>query len=106
MLILTFDILALTSKSEGFPNVIGEAMSCEIPCVTTDVGDCKIILGKTGLIVKQNVDSVVAGWEKFFNCSTQELSNIKSKARSRIIKHYKIEKIINKYQEVYQSLNK
>lgn len=104
--ILTFDILALTSKSEGFPNVIGEAMSCEIPCVTTDVGDCKIILGKTGLIVKQNVDSVVAGWEKFFNCSTQELSNIKSKARSRIIKHYKIEKIINKYQEVYQSLNK
>lgn len=33
------DVLLLTSFSEGSPNVIKEAMACNLPIVTTDVGD-------------------------------------------------------------------
>ena len=39
------DVLVSTSKSEGFPNVVLEAIACDTPVVATDVGDTKQIMG-------------------------------------------------------------
>jgi len=41
------DVVLLTSRWEGSPNVIKEAMACNIPIVSTDVGDVKEVIGKT-----------------------------------------------------------
>jgi glycosyltransferase involved in cell wall biosynthesis len=41
------DLVLLTSLWEGSPNVIKEAMACNCPIVTTDVGDVKWVLGDT-----------------------------------------------------------
>lgn len=41
------DLLLLTSKSEGSPNVIKEAMACNCPIVSTDVGDVRDVISKT-----------------------------------------------------------
>lgn len=41
------DVCLMTSFHEGSPNVIKEAMACNCPIVSTDVGDVGWLLGKT-----------------------------------------------------------
>lgn len=45
------DVAVLSSYSEGLPNAIGEAMACGVPCVVTDVGDARRLVGETGVVV-------------------------------------------------------
>jgi glycosyltransferase involved in cell wall biosynthesis len=45
------DIAVSASVGEGFSNSIGEAMSCALPCVVTDVGDSAHILANSGCVV-------------------------------------------------------
>lgn len=45
------DIAVSTSVGEGFSNSIGEAMSCGLPCIVTNVGDSAVLVADTGRIV-------------------------------------------------------
>ncbi len=41
------DCIVLTSFSEGSPQIIKEAMACNVPIVTTDVGDVRMLINDT-----------------------------------------------------------
>jgi glycosyltransferase involved in cell wall biosynthesis len=47
LLLNACDAMLLTSFSEGSPQIIKEAMACNCPIVSTDVGDVKWVIGDT-----------------------------------------------------------
>lgn len=98
------DVFCLHSKTEGFPNVLGEAMAMGLPCVTTDVGDAKLLLGSTGVVVSVSALSVCQAVSHLLNLDKQDLIDMGACARQRLEDNYSLSKIILQYNDVYKSL--
>lgn len=95
------NVLILTSKSEGFPNVIGEAMSIGVPVVTTDAGESYKIIGETGYKIQSNINSLLRTLNYIY--AHQNDLNLKSqKAYKRINDNFSMNVIVNKYLEYYK----
>ena len=100
-----FDIFCLSSRAEGFPNAIGEAMSCGIPCIATDVGDTKFIIGETGWVVPpRNTPKLIEAMNLALQLSEDQLKILGKKARKRIIDHFSISLIEKQYDQFYKEL--
>jgi glycosyltransferase involved in cell wall biosynthesis len=87
-----FDIVCSSSSfGEGFPNVIGEAMACQIPCVVTDVGDSSWLVGETGIVVPPNdPHALAAGWNQYLTKDNWEMAG---KAQLRITENFTLKQL-------------
>ena len=100
-----FDLLVLSSKGEAFPNVLVEAMACEVPCVTTDVGDSAYIVGDTGFVVPpENPQALADAIIQYFSLSTEERGRLGQRARKRVKTHFALDLVVEKYESVYLDL--
>ena len=99
------DISVLSSTSEGFPNVVGEAMSCEIPCVVTDVGDCAWIVGDTGRIVPpHDSDRLAHAIGELMELGPDGRSALGKRARERIIQRFSLDSVVKQYEDLYETV--
>ena len=100
------DVFCLSSSfGEGFPNVICEAMSCGLPAVVTDVGDCDVIVGDTGIVVPpKDSDTLAEGLLQFRRRDARELSVLAKAARTRIKLKFSVATMVEDYIRMYLNI--
>ena len=100
------DLLVSSSCfGEAFPNVIGEAMACGIPCVVTDVGDSARIVGATGRVVaKDDMAGLAVALEELLAISVSERTALGEQARARVAAHFEIGHVVRRYERFYESM--
>lgn len=100
----SFDVCCLSSAfGEGFPNVLGEAMSCGVPCVSTDVGDARLVVGKAGRIVPRGDFELLA--DALLSTLDSVGKGGSELARSRVECEYSIEQLVQRTQRVFLGSN-
>lgn len=97
-----FDIATSSSYGEGFPNVVGEAMSCCVPCAVTDVGDSSLVVGDTGRVVPpKDPTAIESAWRDLIEMGEAGRSLLGVKARLRIEEKYSLPAIVSQYETLY-----
>ena len=107
VLLNCFDLFCLPSRSEAFPMALGEAMSVGLPCVATDVGDCRELVGDTGLIIPPLSPSLLAKALTTMLCfSADERNQLGQKARERVLGSFSLNVVSQQYDRLYSRIAK
>lgn len=97
--------LALSSSGfgEGFPNTIGEAMACGVPCLATDTGDTAFLIGDTGTLVPPGDTTKLAEAMAFWtHMPAAQRRAFGQAARRRIQADFSLEKVVESYSALYR----
>ena len=82
------DAFVLSSRDEGLPLALLEAMAAGLPCLATDVGDVREALGGVGLVVPHgDADALADGLAALVRDEAGRRT-WGSQARSRVADHY------------------
>ena len=107
-LMQSMDGFCLSSAwGEGFPNVLGEAMSMAVPCITTDIAESAEVVGNTGVVVPPcDPEKLAEAIFTFLNLSNSKKFALGQAARRRIEQKYLMQINIKCYEAIYKKLTK
>lgn len=96
------DMLCLASAyGEGFPNVLGEAQSCGVPCATTDVGDAALVVGDTGAVApRRNPEALAGAMLAQLARLEAEGASLRGACRERVVENFSVERMVERTEEL------
>jgi glycosyltransferase involved in cell wall biosynthesis len=99
------DVHVLSSKSEAFGNVMLEAMAAGVPCVATDVGESRFIIGDTGRIVPPgNPAALAAAVGELIDLPPAAMEALRVRARGRVARDFTLTSSVERYAELYEEV--
>jgi len=88
---------------EGFSNSIGEAMSCAVPCVVTDIGDSAYLIAKSGIsVAASNPEIFARALVELLDAGTERRSAMGKAARQRVEAEFSIGTVVHRYEALYR----
>lgn len=96
------DLAVSSSLSEGFPNVIAEAMACGVPCVSTDVGDSAFLMGGIGATVQRGDPEALA--EAMLQSLAGDAAEARILARDRIVSNFSLKRLQEHTEQEFMTL--
>lgn len=102
-LMAALDVMVLSSKAESFPRVVGEAMACAVPCVSTDVGDCReLIKGYGAVVAIGDAEAMAFEIVRILQLTPTARANLSEKVRARIENDFSMDGCVQAYTRLYQ----
>jgi glycosyltransferase involved in cell wall biosynthesis len=98
--------LVHTSDSEGYPNVILEAMSCGRAVVATDAGDVRSLVadGRTGFIVSRGDEATLVARMMTLIKDTEICSRMGEAGRAAVESRFRLDHLVAETLEAYRTL--
>jgi glycosyltransferase involved in cell wall biosynthesis len=102
------DVVVHSTNSEGFGNVVAEAMAAGVPAVATDIPACREVLdgGRCGLLVPRGDPLALAeAIRRIIDDKASRLQLVEA-ASERVRSHYHIKRVAADYAELLPSFRK
>lgn len=100
------NVVVLPSSREGFPNIIGEAMACGVPCVATDVGEIRNLLANKGYTVPVNdINALANSVIKLLSLPHSAYQSLSSQCAEHIRKFHSIQFVARQYEKIYSQVS-
>jgi len=100
-----FDMLVSSSAfGEGFTNVLGEAMSCGVPCIATASGDAAEIVGPAGIVVACRDPAALGIAIARLASAPDERRGRGAASRERVEREYGLAAIVARYAALYDEV--
>ncbi|MFM7034246.1 MAG: glycosyltransferase family 4 protein [Planctomycetia bacterium] len=97
------DVYCMPSRSEGFPNVVGEAMAVGTPCVVTRVGDAACLIGEHGFVVAPEKPTALAeGLLRMLELPSNMRREMGRAAQERLRDEFSMVKCASGFDRVYR----
>jgi len=105
-LMRALDVHVLSSKAEGFPNVVCEAMASGVACVVTDVGDAADIVAGHGWVAPPRDAAGLADaiGQAILAVRSPQWPARRDAARASVAQRYSLQAMVDRYETVWRRL--